>query len=418
MDTNLPASYFKNNRHKLIQLLVEKSLVVLDSNQPLYGNEDEILPFKQNNDFLYLTGIFQEESKLIIFKNNEANAECTLYLKTSTLEETIWQGEKVSFAKASTISGIGKVKPLSEFENDLSQYVYQSNCLYLNANEHPRSQTKNYHSQAFISKIKNAFPLHRLLRLAPLLASLRVIKTQEEIEQIKKSIAITRQGIKEIMPLLKEGVSEKVIEATLAYHFVKNSDKQTHNCFAFQPIVASGANSCILHYTENQRTLKKNDLLLLDVGASYGLFNADITRIFPIGKTFTPRQKEIYQALLQAQKAIIALLKPNILWEDYRKGSLAIMQNTLLSLGLITKKEDYKKYFMHGVSHFLGMGVHDVGDYQGKIQIGMVVTCEPGIYLKEEGLGFRIEDDILLTEDGNVNLSESILKEIAELESN
>ena len=411
--------YFTANRDRLMGMLKDESMVILGSNQLLYGNEDEVLPFKQGSDFLYLTGIEQAESKLIIFKNSYCHSEkeVILYLKENTPLENLWHGEKLSFSKAESISGIKNIKPLSAYEADLHHYGSKSKFLYLNANEHSRDSSANYHFKTLIKEIMNLFPLHSYLRLAPILQSLRTIKSPLEIELLKKSIAITKKGILKILPLIKAGINERDIEAELARCFIKHSTKQTHECFAFTPIIASGAKTCILHYTENNQTLAENDLLMLDVGARYRFFNADITRTFPINGYFDTRQKEIYQKLLEAQKQIIALLRPNLSFKDYKNESLAIMQEALKSLKLIKTKEDYKRYFMHQVSHFLGIGVHDVGDYEGELKTGMVLTCEPGIYIKEENLGMRLEDDVLITENGSKNLSEAIPKGINEIEA-
>ena len=411
--------YFTNNRENLLNAMVDEAMAVISSNQMLYGNEDEILPFKQSSDFIYLTGIEQEESKLILFKNSHStpDKEVILYLKKNTSLENLWQGEKLHPAKAEAISGIKKIKNLSEFDFDLNYYGNKSKFLYLNANEHSRNASANYHFKGLIEKVKSLFPLHSYLRLAPILENLRMIKRPMEIDWLKKSIKITEQGILALLPLIKAGISEKDLEAELAYEFIKNSDKQTHSCFAFPPIIASGARACVLHYTSNNQPLKDDELVLLDVGACYSFFKADISRAFPVSGFFNPRQKKIYLKLLKAQKEIIALLKPGINFNAYKSKSLVIMQEMLKSLGLIKEKEDYKKYFMHQASHFLGLGVHDVGNYESEIKPGMVLTCEPGIYIEEEELGIRLEDDILITENGNQNLSQTIPKEIDEIEA-
>ncbi len=436
----MEATFFSKNRERFLKQMENESVLILDSNEILYGNEDEVLPFVQSNDFIYLTGISQAKSKLILYKNSNSQGgdeadKCLLFLETSTKEKEIWDGKKLSFTQAEQISGIASIRDLEEFETTCLTLVPSIKHIYLNSNENIRRSLSSglslrgagggdYHSQKIIEKIKQAFPLHSYKRANLIFRSLRSVKTEQEINQIRKAINITKKSLLKIIPLLKAGTKERDIERELAYLMSRESQQSIQNIFAFDPIVASGVNACTLHYTKNSGVLEKGNLVLLDVGVRLGFYNSDISRVFPVAfpstaankhSLFSARQRELYSALLQAQKKIIKLIKPGLSFKLYNEKARKIMQDSLIQVGLIKKAMDYRKYFMHGVSHSLGLGVHDLFDYNSVMQEGMVITCEPGVYIPEEKIGLRLEDDILITKSGSENLSAAIPKELDEI---
>jgi Xaa-Pro aminopeptidase len=410
-----PASFYQTNRERLVRYLKPNSLAIFHSNYPMPTNADGNLPFVQNSDLFYLTGIDQENTTLVLFPDapNPKWKE-VLFVRYADDLVLTWEGHKLSKEEARAISGVEMVYWQGEFEKVLRSLIFDAENVYLNLNEHKRadSQVKNKEDQ-FVSWCKDQYPLHQYHRLAPYLHALRVEKQEHEIRQIQKACAITKAGFERVASFVSPEKYEFEIQAELAHEFIRSGAKG----FAYEPIIASGEDSCVLHYISNHKKCKNGEVLLLDVAAEYGNYKSDLTRVLPVNGKFTPRQKEIYQAVLNMFCFAKTLLKPGTDFEEYSKAIGECAERELVHLGLLKKHELesqdvskplYRKYFMHGVSHFLGLDVHDVGNLSGKMKPGMVLTCEPGIYVREEGIGIRLENNILITEQGNVDLMADI----------
>lgn len=414
---------FSGNRARLTDLLKPKSMAIVLSNDVIPSNADGTLGFRQNNDFFYLTGIDQEESILILFPDfpDEHFREILLIRETSE-HIKIWEGEKLSKAQATDISGIRKVVWVKSFESIMRKLVFESEQVYLNLNEHDGGDWKfQTRERRFIADFKEQFPLHRIERLAPLMHQLRVIKHPLEIEILRKAISISGKGLRRMAQFLKPNVYEFELEAELTHEFLINRSRG----HAFHPIIASGANACVLHYVTNNQQCKSGELVLLDFGAEYGNYNADITRCLPVNGRFTNRQKEVYQAVLRILYAARKMIVSGNTMDKLRKEVGKVIEYELIELGLLNhhevEKQDpeaplYRRYFPHGISHHLGLDVHDVGSRYETFKPGMVFTCEPGIYIPEEEMGIRLENDILITENGNIDLMEGIPLTIDEIE--
>jgi Xaa-Pro aminopeptidase len=383
------------------------------------------MPFQQHRDILALSGVDQEESILVLFPNasNPAHSE-VLFLKETSDLIAIWEGEKLTKQAAFETSGIKTVYWLQQFTTIFKQLMAEAKGIYLNTNEHLRANTEvETREDRFIKKVKQDFPAHQVLKSAPIMHKIRSIKNDIEIELIQRACKITEAGVKRLLGFVKPGVWEYEIEAELAHEFLRNRSKG----FAYTPIVASGKNACVLHYIENNQQCKDGDVILLDVGAEYANYSSDLTRCIPVNGKFTTRQKEVYNAVLHVKKEAEKLLIPGTIMAEYHKQVGHLMEEQLVNLGLISMEEiktqnpdwpAYKKYFMHGTSHFLGLDTHDVGLWHEPIQAGMVFTCEPGIYIPEEGLGIRLEDDLVVQEIGApFNLMKDIPLEVEEIEA-
>lgn len=419
----LPAELYIKNRKKLYKNLKPNSLVILESNDVLPTNADGSMAFRQQNDVLYLSGIDQEETILVLYPDAPVPEwrEMLFVRETSDLI-TIWEGKKLSKEEATAQSGIAKVKWTSEFQAMLQPLMNQASQAYLFANEHPRAvvetETRN---MRLIRDLKHSFPLHTFERLAPVMENIRAIKEPEEVEQISKAIEITRKGFMRVLAATKPGVQEFELEAEFIHEFIRNGSKG----FAYGPIIASGPSTCVLHYTDNGKPCNNGEVILIDVGAEYGNYNADMTRCIPVNGKFSPRQRAVYEAVLRMMKNSAALLKPGITLVEYEKQVGKMMEQELIGLGLLNADEVarqnadnplYKKYFMHGTSHHLGLDVHDVASKYRQIEAGMVFTCEPGIYIPEENLGIRLENNFLVTNGEPIDLMASIPLEVDEIE--
>ena len=422
----IKSELFTLNRKNFIKKLKKNSIAVFHSNDIMPTNADGTMKFKQNSNLFYLSGIDQEESILIIYYNlTNKNFEEIMFVKETNDLIAIWEGEKLSKKEVNKISGIKKVKWSQEFEKIFNEIVVnnQINSIYINTNEHSRNTNKvETQNKRFIKFISKNYTGLNQIKSADIINELRTIKSNIEIELIKTACEITKKGFIKILKFVKPGVKEYEIEAEFISCFLKN--KATG--FAYEPIIASGKNSCVLHYIANNKKCLNNDIILMDVGAEYANYCADMTRCIPVNGTFSDRQKQVYNAVLNVMKKSINLLQPGFELKFYRKEVNKIMESELIKIGLIDKhdikKQDpknpvYKKYFMHGVSHYLGLDVHDVGNMNQKIKEGMVFTCEPGIYIPEESLGIRLENDILITEKGHADLMSNIPVEIDEIES-
>ena len=370
----------------------------------------------------YLAGIEQEESVLVLAPDaHDPRLREVLFLREPNEHLKVWEGHKHSKDEATAISGIATVKWLSEFRGVFHPLMCEAENVYLNSNEH-RSAKADIDTREirFIHECQQHYPLHHYLRLARLMHGLRVAKTEREIELLKQAVAITDAGFRRILPFVKPGVQEHEIEAEFAHEFTRSCGK-----FAYTPIIASGKNSCVLHYVANDQPCQDGDLLLMDVAASYANYNADLTRTIPVNGRFTERQKQVYNAVLRVTRASIQGAVVGKLHRDWQKESQAMMNDELLKLGLlkpdeIANQNPYepacRKYFMHGLGHPLGLDVHDVGVLSEPFAPGWVLTVEPGIYLPEEGFGIRLENDILVTENGPVDLMAHIPIEAEEIE--
>ena len=420
----LPQELFIKNRAKFIDKMKPNTLAVFNSNDIYPISADSTMPFQQHRDIFYLSGVDQEESILVLFPTakNEHHKEI-LFLKETNETIAIWEGEKLSKRQAYELSGIKTVYWLQQFDTIFNQLMAEAEGIYFNKNEHLRAANDvETREERFIKGCKNQYPAHAVYKSAPILHSIRAVKENEEIHLIQHACNITQKGIERLLKFVKPGVWEYQIEAELAHEFLMNRSKG----FAYTPIVASGKNACVLHYIENNKECFAGDLILLDVGAEYANYASDLTRCIPVNGRFTPRQKEVYNAVLHVKNEAQKMLVPGTLIPEYQLEVGRIMENELVKLKLIDSTDiknqnpdwpAYKKYFMHGTSHFLGLDTHDVGHFSEPIQAGMVFTCEPGIYIPEEGIGIRLEDDLVITNEGApFNLMANIPIEIEEIE--
>ena len=419
----IKSQLFKENRKQLSELLVAKSLAVVNANDVLPTNADGSLVMHPNSDLFYLSGVEQEESILLLFPDaSDPKLREILFVREPNEHLQIWEGYKHSKEDARKISGIRNVKWISEFPGLFRILMCEATSAYLNCNEHKRAAVEvETRDDRFISQCKRDYPLQNFRRLAPLLHDLRIVKSPLEIDLLKEAVSITEKGFRRVLKFLKPGVTEYEVEAEWAREFLRRRAK-----FAYSPIVASGKNNCVLHYLQNDQTCKKGQLLLLDVGACYANYNADLTRTIPVSGKFTRRQKQVYNAVLRVLRASTTGATVGKLHSDWQKESEDMMTEELLKLGLLkpaqVKKQTaeqpaVKKYFMHGLGHPLGLDVHDVGDSSKPFKAGCVLTVEPGIYIPEEGFGVRLEDDIVVTADGPVNLMAKTPIETDEIEA-
>ncbi len=421
----IPNDLFIINRQKFNLSMLANSLAIFNSNDIYPVSADSTFPFSQHRDIFYLSGVDQEESILLLFPDctNENHREI-LFLKETNDTIAVWEGEKLTKNKAFEVSGIKTVYWLHQFDLIFNQLLAESHSIYLNTNEHLRANTiVETREDRFIASFKKKYPTHHVLRSAPIMHKIRSVKETYELDLMQLACNITKKGIDRILKFIKPGVWEYEIEAELAHEFLINRSKG----FAYTPIIASGSNSCILHYIDNNKQCKSGDLVLLDIGAEYANYASDLTRCFPISGRFTQRQKDVYNAVLKVKNEAQKLLVPGTLIADYHKEVGHIMESELIKLKLIdatdikNQRSDfpaYKKYFMHGTSHFLGLDTHDLGLYQLPIQANMVFTCEPGIYIPQEGLGIRIEDDLVVRDNAApFNLMGSIPILIEEIEA-
>ncbi|MBL30676.1 MAG: X-Pro aminopeptidase [Flavobacteriaceae bacterium] len=418
------SSVYKNNRKSFSNEIDNLGLAVFNSNDIYPVSADTTLPFSQHRDIFYLSGIDQEETILILFPNAKKTIDKEiLFIKQTNKQIAIWEGEKLSKEKARKISGIENVKWISDFKNTFFDLASEAEILYFNTNEHYRAKNETQtREDRFIQWAKNKYPAHKVGKSNPILQKLRSIKSVEEINQIKKACEITEKGFRRIINFIEPGVWEYEIEAELIHEFIRNKSKG----FAYSPIIASGKNANILHYESNNQKCKSGDLVLLDVAAEYGNYSSDLTRTLPVSGRYTDRQKKVYNSVLNVKNLATKMLQPGVLLNDYHKEVGEIMTSELLKLGLLKKIDirnqnsnnpAYKKYFMHGTSHHMGLDTHDYGLLSDSLVPNMVLTVEPGIYIPEEGFGIRLEDDVVIQEKGEpTNLMEKIPIEIEEIE--
>lgn len=419
----IPKKLFIQNRQQLAKRMKPRSVAIVHANDIMPKNADGTMTFFQNSNLFYLTGADQEESIVLIAPDfpDEKMREI-LFLRETNVEIAIWEGHKLTKEEGREVSGISNIKWTSEFEQVFYTILAECDTIYLESNEHIRNASEvETRNARFIKECKERFPLYHYERLFPILQDLRCVKSDIEISILQKACDITEKGFRRVLDFVKPGVIEYEIEAEYLHEFIRNGSKG----FAYGPIVGGGGSSCVLHYLDNNQSLKDGDVLLMDVGAEYSNYNADMTRTIPVNGRYSKRQRAIYDAVLRVKNAATDLLKPGNRIPEYHAEVGKLMEKELLDLGLIdqtdVKNEDperpaYKKYFMHGTSHHLGIDVHDVASIYKVFEPGMVFTVEPGIYVPEEGIGIRIEDNIVITEDGHINLMKNIPIEAEEIE--
>ena len=420
----IPNALFIKNRSHFIAKMKPNTIVILTSNDVKHNNADDVMGFTQNNDLFYLSGIDQEESILVLYPDaSKEENRVLLFVKETNEHIKIWDGEKLTKEQATEVSGIERVEWVSDFEMLLQYMAFEADGFYLGHNEHLKRATKDQETQQdrMITWCKQKYPLHDYHRAAKITRDLRQIKSEEEVVLVQKAADISVVGFKRVLKACKPNVNEYELEAELTYNLVKAGATR----HAFNPIVASGANACALHYNTNDAVCKDGDMILLDFGVCYANYNSDTTRCIPVNGKFSDRQKEVYTSVLNCLKEGSKLLKPGMIHAEYEKNMAGLVETELIKLGLLDanevakqdpKKPLYKKYFMHGTAHHIGLDVHDVGPYK-TIETGMMFTCEPGIYIPEEGIGCRLENDYLITADGHINLTQAMPIEIEEIET-
>lgn len=420
----IDSKLFKRNRSKFISQMLPNSIAVFNSNDIFSTGADSTLPFYQHRNIFYLSGVDQEESILVLNPNanNPAHKEI-LFLKETNDHIAIWEGAKLNKDQAKSSTGIQSVYWLDEFETIFSKLMTNVDKVYFNNNDHYRKAVEmQTREDRFLIWLKSNYPKHKIEYSFPIMEKLRGVKEPEEIELIQKACDITEKGFRRVLKFLKPGVMEFHVEAEYSHEFLRNRSKG----FAYTPIIASGYNACVLHYINNNMQCKDGDMLLMDVGAEYANYSSDMTRTVPINGRFTDRQKSVYQAVLNVKNEASKMLIPGTLWEEYHVEVGKLMTSELISLGLLDKSDiqnqdhknpAYKKYFMHGTSHHMGLDTHDYGDLKTPMVANMVFTVEPGIYIPDENLGIRLEDDVVIKNSGTpINLMKSIPIEIEEIE--
>ena len=401
-----------------------KSIAVFNSNDIYPIGADSTLPFEQDRDLFYLSGADQEETILLLFPDamDQKHREI-LFVRETNDHIAVWEGAKLTKEKATEVSGIETVYWLTEFDKIFFDLMTEADTIYFNTNEHYRQAVETQtREDRFIEKVKKEYPAHQWAKSNPILQNIRGVKEPEEIELMQKACDITEKGFKRVLKFVKPGVWEHEIEAEYLHEFIRNRSKG----FAYSPIIASGNNANVLHYLENNKQVKDGDMILMDLAAEYANYSSDMTRTIPVNGRFTARQKEVYSAVLRVKEEATKMLVPGTLWTEYHKEVGKLMTSELIGLGLLDKADvqnenpdwpAYKKYFMHGTSHHIGLNTHDYGELKKPMKANMVFTVEPGIYIPAEGMGIRLEDDVVIQEKGEpFNLMRNIPIEIEEIE--
>ena len=414
---------FIHNRRNFVKELKPSSIAIFNSNDVMPTNADGTMAFRQNNDLFYLSGADQEETVLILFPDaKDPRMKEVLFVRETNDHILTWEGYKLTKQQAQEVSGIKTILWTHEFKSVLNTLMAEAEHVYLNSNEHLRAVVEVETRDARFTKwMKERYPLHKYERSTPIMHYLRAIKSDHEIALIRKACHITELGFRRLLNFIKPGVMEYEIEAELYHEFLRYRSSGP----AYGSIIASGANACILHYVDNNQECKDGDMLLMDFGAEYANYASDLSRTIPVNGKFTTRQRDVYEAVLRVMKAATAMLVPGNTLDQYHAFVGTVMENELIRLDLLNENDVrnqdpaaplYKKYFMHGTSHFLGLDVHDVGNKYRPFEEGMVFTCEPGIYIWDEGIGVRLENDILITKNGPVDLMQDIPLEADDIE--
>jgi Xaa-Pro aminopeptidase len=423
--TTINKELFISNRKRLIASLKDNAVAVINANDTMPTNSDGTMKFRQNSDLFYLTGVDQEETILVLCPDfPDKKYHEVLFVRETSEQIATWEGHKLTKEEARAATGVSTVLWLSEFPKLFNTMMVMGNVqnVYLNTNDHYRADSQvETREMRFVKWCRQKYPLHNYERLAPIMHRLRCVKSKSEIGLMRKACDITDNAFRRVLRFVKPGVKEYEIEAEYAHEFLRSGSRG----FAYEPIIASGPNSCVLHYVENDKVCRDGDVLLLDVGAEYANYNADLTRTIPVNGRFSARQKQVYNAVLRVHRSAIKMLKPGVVYFEYHKEVQKLMEQELVALKLIDKhdlkKQDpdkplFMKYYMHGTGHMLGLDVHDVGNMYQKIQPGMVWTVEPGIYIRAENLGVRIENNVLITKTGTDDLMKNIPVEVEEIE--
>ena len=408
--TKIPSSLFIKNRQKLINLMPKNAFAIINSNDEMPKNGDQYYKFRQNSDFFYLTGIEQEKSLLVLIPDKEGIEKEALFILKPDKKLEIWEGHKLTKAEATEISGIQNVKYLDGFDLFIKETALTRDTVFLNQNEYPKFFTEvPYKDIRFIEEMKKRLPLHKYERLAPKLADLRLVKEPEEIELMKKACQLTTDAFKRVLHFIKPGVKEFEIEAEITHEFIRTGAGD----HAYHPIIASGKDNCSLHYNKNDKVCIDGDLILMDFGAEYACYSSDTTRTVPVNGKFSPRQLEVYNSVLRVLKDAEKLYVKGKTVNSINLEINKLVEKELVILRL-AKPSDFEneekatqtrmKYYMHGAAHFMGLDVHDVGSKDTLLKPGMVLSCEPGIYIEEEGFGIRLENDLLITDGPALNL--------------
>nr|WP_288932231.1 aminopeptidase P family protein [uncultured Allomuricauda sp.] len=420
IDSNL----FVKNRKKFMAQMRPKSIAVFNSNDIYPIGADSTLPFEQDRDIFYLSGADQEETILLMFPDAmDPKHREILFVRETNEHIAIWEGAKLTKEKATEVSGIESVYWLSDFDKIFFDLMTEADTIYFNTNEHYRQAVETQtREDRFIEKCKKEYPAHQWAKSNPILQNIRGVKEPEEIELMQTACDITEKGFRRILEFVKPGVWEHEIEAEFLHEFIRNRSRG----FAYSPIIASGNNANVLHYLENNQQVKDGDMILLDLAAEYANYSSDMTRTIPANGKFTARQKEVYSAVLRVKDEATKMLVPGTIWAEYHKEVGKLMTSELIGLGLLDKADvqnenpdwpAYKKYFMHGTSHHIGLNTHDYGELKKPMKANMVFTVEPGIYIPAEGMGIRLEDDVVIQEKGEpFNLMRNIPIEIEEIE--
>ncbi len=415
---------FVKNRKKFMAQMRPKSIAVFNSNDIYPIGADSTLPFEQHRDIFYLSGADQEETILLLFPDAmDAKHREILFVRETNDHIAVWEGAKLTKEKATEVSGIATIYWLTDFDKVFFDLMTEADTIYFNTNEHYRQAVETQtREDRFIEKCKRDYPAHQWAKSNPILQQIRGIKEPEEIDLMQTACDITEKGFRRILQFVKPGVWEYEIEAEFLHEFVRNRSKG----FAYNPIIASGNNANVLHYLENNKQVKDGDMILLDLAAEYANYSADMTRTIPVNGRFTDRQKEVYSAVLRVKNEATKMLVPGTIWAEFHKEVGKIMASELLGLGLLDKADvqnenpdwpAYKKYFMHGTSHHIGLNTHDYGELKTPMKPNMIFTVEPGIYIPAEGMGVRLEDDVVIRETGEpFNLMRNIPIEIEEIE--
>ena len=389
-------------------------MLVLFSGKPPKSTADATYTFLPNKNFFYMTGLKNSNFKLAVYKKNDGTIETLLFIEKANYDIEKWHGRKLTNEQATVISGIETIKYIEEFDNWMNGLIYNSkvSTIYLDL-ERVKADEDHSFPHKFGEKLMDKYLFLKIATAHPILAELRTLKSNFEVSQVQKAVDITKEGLESILKILKPGVMEYQVEATFAHSIRMNGADGN----SFPTIAVSGADSFILHYVDNNKAVPDNSLILLDLGAQYNQYAADITRTYPSNGTYTTRQKEIYDIVLKAQESVIEIMKPGLPIAELNKTSKKVLLEELTRIGLIKSESELVKYCYHGVSHFLGLDVHDIGNEDRIIEPGMIFTVEPGVYIAEEEIGIRIEDNILVTKDGNINLSKDIIKTTEDIEA-
>jgi len=423
---SIPTQLFNRNRANLAAQLPPKAIAIFTANEPMPRNGDEFYPFRQQSDFFYLTGINEENAFLLLAPDypDETLREI-LFIEPYDEVKATWQGEMLDASQASELSGVKTVKGSDSFWMTLNDIAYSGygDIIYLNSYEYPKYECNVQTIQKrFVQEIKKRYPMHQYGRTAPILNALRMVKSHEEIEITQQACNITSKAFRRCLQTVKPSMFEYEVQAEIEYIF-KQNNASGH---AYAPIIAGGKNACCLHYSKNQSQLQDGDLILFDIGCEYQNYSSDLSRTIPINGRFTPRQKDCYNAVLRVMKEITQLYRPGHCINEINETTHRLMEKEMIRLGLFTEEDVQRqrpdqplerKYLMHGMSHHIGLDVHDSIDKFKPFAPGMILTCEPGIYIREEGIGIRIENDLLITEDEPVNLFEGLPIEVEEIEA-